>query len=908
MPAQFLHIVMTHENADLDAVAALFGAARLYPGTVPVLPRRINRNARNFIALYGADFPFVSVQDLPFVGVDESTEVDIERVILVDTQSMVTLRGMSKNLQVQIIDHHPLGRELKPGWTFCGDEVGAVTTLLVERMIDQQMALSPIEATFFLLGIYEDTGSLSYLTTTSRDARCAAWLLEQGASLEIANDFLHYPLTADQRELYERLLENAESHTFAGQSVIVSAVEFGRYVEEISVLAHNLRDLFEPAGLFLIVGFDDQVQLIARSAGEAINVAEIAAAFGGGGHSRASAALIREMTPQQVRVRLLDLLETSVRPAVTVRGLMSYGVRTVQPSTTVVRAHELMQLYGHEGFPVIDGGRVVGILSRREIDRAMRLGLDHAAIATYMTKGDIAVHPDDSIDAVQQVMTEYGVGQVPVVSNEGQVLGIVTRTDLIATLFGAQNGVQTPARRRKIVEMLEGALSAPRLSLLWQAADCAHALGFKLYIVGGFVRDLLLGRPNLDIDLVVEGDAILLARQLARQGGGRVRSHARFGTAKWILEDSSASHPQGTSHPQGATPPQGVSPESLDFVTARTEFYSHPTALPQVESSSIKQDLHRRDFTINTLALRLDRNHYGELLDFYGGEQDLRDGVIRVLHSLSFVEDPTRILRAVRLEQRLGFRIEARTRELIDSALPLLARVSGERIRHEFYLLLQEAEPESGLCRMEALGVLRQVHPALVCNGWVQSRFQTLREVLGEWYEADWKPQLEEDHDALHGMPEPKNNVAQLYLALLIYRMIEAEVDALIARVKIGSDDANLLRQVSRLRGEVESLQVCDLSPSQVYDLLEPFSGPALLAAWVASDSERVKTYLTRYWQTYRHVHPILTGEDLKSMGLTPGPIFGEILHALRTARLDGQLSTREDELALAQQWIDRPL
>jgi len=887
VPAQPLHVVMTHENADLDAIAALLGAARLYSGTMPVLPRRINRNARNFITLYGADLPFVSVQEL--FGEEGTVQITIAHVILVDTQSMVTLKGMSKTLQVQIIDHHPPAHELKSGWTFYGDEVGATTTLLVEQMIERAMPVSPIEATLFLLGIYEDTGSLSYLTTTPRDVRCVAWLLEHGASLEIANDFLHYPLTPDQHELYELLLTRVENHTFAGQSVIVTAVEFGRYVEEVSVLAHNLHDLFEPAGLFLIVGFDDQVQLIARSSDEAINVAEIVAAFGGGGHGRAAAALIREMTVQQVRVRLLDLLKTAVRPAVTVRELMSFGVHTVQPTTTVMRAHELMQLYGHEGFPVIENGRVVGMLSRREIDRALRLGLDHAAIATYMTKGEIVVHPEDAIDAVQRIMIEYGVGQVPVVSESGQVLGIVTRTDLIKALFGTQNGTRAPSRRRQIVQLLERSLSAHKLALLWEAAGCAHELGFKLYIVGGFVRDLLLGRPTQDIDLVVEGDAIRLARLLAERKGGRVRSHTRFGTAKWILQTADETQPE----------------DSLDFVTARTEFYAHPTALPQVESSSIKQDLHRRDFTINTLAIRLDADHYGELLDFYGGEQDLRDGVIRVLHSLSFVEDPTRILRAVRLEQRLGFHIEPRTRELIDNALPLLVRVSGERIRHELYLLLQEAEPEAGLSRMEALGVLRQIHPALVCNGWVQSKFQTLREVLNEWYESDWKPQQEEEEfEALHGMLEPQNNIAQLYLALLTCRMIEAEVETLVTRLKIRSHDAELLRQVSRLRQEVALLQVHDVSPAQVYDIASPFSGPAILVNWVASDSERVRAALMNYWQHYRHIHPELTGDDLKAMGLPPGPIFGQILHDLRAARLDGRLSTREEELALVRQWI----
>ena len=209
-------------------------------------------------------------------------------------------------------------------------------------------------------------------------------------------------------------------------------------------------------------------------------------------------------------------------------------------------------------------------------------------------------------------------------------------------------------------------------------------MGYPLYAVGGFVRDLLLAQPNFDLDLVVEGDAIRLAQELVAATGGRLRSHRRFGTAKWILPAELAGE-------------NGQLPDSLDFVTARTEFYEHPTALPTVERSSIKQDLHRRDFTINTLAVRLTPDRWGELLDFYGGREDLEDGVIRVLHSLSFVEDPTRILRAARFEQRFDFEIEPRTEELIGDALDLLDRVSAERVRHELELILAEAEPERAL-------------------------------------------------------------------------------------------------------------------------------------------------------------------------------------------------------------------
>jgi tRNA nucleotidyltransferase (CCA-adding enzyme) len=480
-------------------------------------------------------------------------------------------------------------------------------------------------------------------------------------------------------------------------------------------------------------------------------------------------------------------------------------------------------------------------------------------------------------------MTEYAVGQVPVVSAGGEILGIVTRTDLIRLLLDPDEG-SGPSRRDEISHMLDRMIPQAKLSLLEQAAQAAESLDYALYIVGGFVRDLLLGRPNYDIDLVVEGDAIELARRLAAEGNGRVRSHARFGTAKWILEEG----------------------ESLDFVTARTEFYLHPTALPQVESSSIKQDLHRRDFTINTLAIRLDGEHYGELLDFYGGEQDLQEGLIRVLHSLSFIEDTTRVLRAIRLEQRLGFRIEPRTQELIDNALGFLGRVSGERIRHELFLLFQEPEPEAGLARMQELGVLRHIHPGLRYDGWLQRKYEALRHALPQWYESSWLPVLsQEDHDALHGTLAPTDNAPHLYLALLAYRLVPAELETLIERLRIARDDADLLHDVAALRYNVETLQVQDVRPSEVYHLLEPYSGPAILITWIATDSSGVRGHLSRYWQEYRHVKPTVDGNDLKALGISPSPIYGQILGALRDACLDGQIDSEAEQRALLQTLVD---
>ncbi|MFQ5813159.1 MAG: CBS domain-containing protein, partial [Anaerolineae bacterium] len=550
---------------------------------------------------------------------------------------------------------------------------------------------------------------------------------------------------------------------------------------------------------------------------------------------------------------------------VTVGQIMSHGVHTLPPDTTVAEATEMMRRYGHEGFPVVEEGRIVGILTRGQIDRALQLGFDKAPVDLYMYKGEVSVSPDDSVQKLQDVMMEHSLGQVPVVEG-GEIIGIVTRTDLIK-LWSAPP--QRP-RRAEIAQLIEDALPAPLLELIQQASQTAAQMGSSLYVVGGFVRDLLLGTPTLDLDLVVEGNAIALAKRLQKKVGGRVTSHARFGTAKLILDAKAFPIPY------------------LDFVTARTEFYEHPTALPQVERSSIKQDLHRRDFTINTLAICLDPDRYGELLDFYGGEQDLKRGLIRVLHSLSFVEDPTRMLRAARLEQRLGFRLEERTEELIGNALDLLDRTTGERIRHELHLILEEQMPEGALCRLDELGVLTQIHPTLKCDDWLRERFGRLRESLEA---GSWKPAASDQQ------------ISILYLALMTYRLSAPDLESLVKRLKISSEDATLSRQVNRLLFSTSEL-VKTHRPSAIYRLLEHYSGPAIFVLWIATDSEPVRERLELHHRTLRFVEPEIDGEYLKALGLKPSPLFGRILSALRDARLDGKVSNLEEEEAFVEKLL----
>ena len=704
------HLILTHEQADFDALGALLGAHLVDERAIPILPRRMNRNCRAFLNIYGADLPFVNANDLP--------QKSIASITLVDTQSMTTLKGLSTKTLVQIIDHHTRRPDLPAEWQVRLEQTGSCTTLFVEELRERDSLLQPILATLLLLGIYEDTGTLLYTSTTARDAAAVSFLLEQGAVLEIAARYLNPALSNEQRAVYDRLLADAETITIHGQTLVVAAAEGLEVNDEISSIAHKIRDLLDPSALFILVRTGEGIRLVARSTTDRVDVSTIAAHFGGGGHDRAAAALLRVPSAQAAepdplraaRADLIQALPAHVRPAATVRQVMSRHPRLLTPDTTLQEAALMMQRYGYEGFPVVEAGRVIGLLTRRAVDRAQshRLSLK---VKSLMEAGEVSIHIDDSIDQLQDVMGQSGWGQIPVVDSAGQIAGIVTRTDLLKHLT-AQPGAST---RVNLAPKLDAALPPARLALLRAVAHEARERKLAIYIVGGFVRDLILDRPGMDFDIVVEGDAIGLAQALGQRFGGRILAHNRFGTAKWSLDAVGDAFAQALAETAGgaANVSAGDLPESLDLISARTEFYDYPTALPTVERSSIKLDLHRRDFTINILALRLDGHHYGDLYDYWGGLRDIRQGIVRVLHSLSFVDDPTRQLRAVRFEQRFEFQIEARTLQLMDEACPLIRHLSGDRLRHELNLILQEPRALAMLKRLGTLGLLAAIHADL---------------------------------------------------------------------------------------------------------------------------------------------------------------------------------------------------
>lgn len=893
-----MQVILTHEHTDFDALASLLAASLLYPEAYPVLPRRMNRNVNSFLALYRNQFPFITFQDLP--------RGTIERAILVDTRSVNFVKGMDNNTPQYIIDHHINDAPLPPHIKLLHEPLGANTTLLVEQLQKSEIALSPLHATLLALGIHEDTGSLTYAATTHRDAAALAWIMqpEHNVNLDVVNHFLAHPLTPEQHQLLDTLIDNSRFVEVSGHTVILACAESIDFGDELSALASRLRDFYEADAIFVVVNLGDLVQVVARSVTDDINVGTITSALGGGGHARAAAAPVHHGgSAAAVGERILALLKVHSRAAVTVHNIMSSGrPQSLSPEMSIEQAAQLMRRYGHEGFPVLrknpDGSEeLLGVLTRREADRALNHKLGSQPVSRFMRAGQITVQPDTPINVLRQRMIESNWGQIPVVDDQGHIIGIVTRTDLIKLW----DDTTLPSRHAEATaQKLRDSLNQAQYALLQLIGEEVNILNYTVYIVGGFVRDLLLnGRQSgktsldtasLDMDIVIEGNAIAFGERMQKLYGGRIVPHRRFSTAKWILDDNN--HPIDTQKLLADLQLENAQhelPAHLDFVTARTEFYTAPTVLPTVEDSSIKLDLHRRDFTINTLALCLNPDRWGELLDFYGGINDLNQGILRVLHSLSFVDDPTRILRAVRYEQRFNFAIEPRTLELLRDAIELLDRVTPARIRHELERILQEEQPEKPVARLQELGILARLHPELHFDQETAHAYARLRDA-----------RVHADDNALI-RTEP---IDRLYFGILVARASSDVHIALTERLGLRGETQQLMRGLARIHTHYNELQTPNLQPSRVVAILDLVDPVALdLLPIIYGDSTQLRAYQEQYLHVWQHIHPELDGYTLTELGLPRGPIYAEILRTLRAKRLDGAISTRAEEIAFAQSY-----
>ncbi|MFP5222224.1 MAG: CBS domain-containing protein [Acidobacteriota bacterium] len=867
-------VITAHMNADFDALAAMIAASKLYPGAVLIFPGSQEKNIRNFF-IQSATYLF---NFKAFKDIDPDS---VETLVMVDTRQKSRVPHVAPllerpNVAVHLYDHHPDSEEDVPAQVSVVRTWGSTTTILAHMIRERGLTLTPDEATFLGLGIYEDTGSFTFSSTVEEDFTAAAWLKGQGMDLPTLSELLTRELSSEQITIMSGLIESAVTYDFNGVEVVITQTELDAYVGDFALLAHKLMDMENIRVLFALALMKDRVHLVARSRTTDVDVGRICASLGGGGHSYAASASIKDKTLPQAKEELLALLSSQVNPQILAESLMSRPAQVIEDNRPLSDAQELMSRFGLKAVPVIssENRSCLGILEHDIVDKAIKHGLATADASDYMMHGAQTITPKTDLYHIMEIVLGQRQRQVPVVEN-GEVTGVITRTDLINTL------IREPARipesvgaerksERSVAGHLRDRLPDKLYALLKRAGSLARAMGYEAYVVGGFVRDLMLGRPNLDMDLVVEGDGIIFAEALAREMGGRVKSHRKFKTAVVILPDETR----------------------VDVATARLEYYEYPAALPTVELSSIKMDLYRRDFTVNALAVHISPESFGKLVDFFGAQRDIKEKVIRVLHSLSFVEDPTRILRAIRFEQRFHFRIGAQTERLIRNAITnrFVHKLSGPRVFHEIRHILEDDNPLACIRRMDEYGLLAAIHPLLALD-------PRKDEVLAEadrvitWYRLLYV--------------EPKPEIWRIFFLGLCAGMEDEEVRGVTKRLSFSSKlEHEFLVLRHSIRDTAQSIYEWEYRKglySELYFLLKDLPLEGVLYLMARNPKEAVQRSISLYLTTLRMQHIEIGGDDLKHMGVPPGPRYSEILTTVTAAMLDGKASCRAEQLDLAR-------
>ncbi len=873
-----VQVITTHVNTDFDGLGAMLAAAMLYPQAALYFPGQLSRPVREFYSLYKDSLPIKAPEMLNLDTVSE--------LIIVDTQQASRL-GRFKALldrpdvQVTIYDHHPAPSEPITGATLYHAEVGAVTSYLVNELQARDLQTNQLEATVMALGIYADTGSLTRPTTTLQDLDALRYLLAAGADLETIHRYMNSPLSHDQRLLLEEMLANSERLYHHGINILITLCSVDHYIDGLALLTERLATIEAVDLIFCLVEMDGRVHLTARSRLNHLPVNEIIAHFGGAGHPLAASATIKGRTLLDLREQLLSYLATEITPPISAVDIMSRPVHSTHPEATMGEVGQAMLRYGHSGLPVLAAGQLVGIISRRDVDKSLRHGLEHAPVKGFMSTQVATIPSTASLDEIQRLLVGRDVGRLPVVDAGGQVLGIVTRTDVLRALHGRSYPHWYQMNVRPKVEVQQGItmladLMTERLpnrlqGLLLLIGQEAARHQVSAYLVGGIVRDLLLDVPNHDIDIAVIPSALEFAEQLGKVFGGSIKMYPQFGTAAIIRPDGSI----------------------VDLVTARSEFYASPAAMPDVEQGNLKQDLYRRDFTINTMAIALHGPHYGQFYDYFGGRADLEEGIIRVLYNLSFVEDPTRILRAVRFEQRYGFQIEPETLRFLQNALEhnLLQKITPERIKAELMQMLAEEKAPQIILRMHELGVWPAIVPGLELTDELIHYLHDAKDHI-EWFEK-----LQTEDTLEHWL---------VYLLLLSTGVDAKQLVEWPSRLALTGRERDLLLSFAACRANLATGLTEADDGQHVFELLTGQPAECQVAVAVLQ-GEAVRKQLADYWQRLVKIHVEVDGHDLLGIGLKPGPKVGEVLRKLHMARLNGEVANKEQELALARQLLLTP-
>ncbi len=674
------------------------------------------------------------------------------------------------------------------------------------------------------------------------------------------NEYVDKNLKSQELDMLLELMENGELYEYSDLPVFISTYYSKEYFNGIDILVNKIMDLEGAKACFILFGTDERISVVARSKNKKIEVNKILKDYGGGGHKFAASAVVRNIPLELLKKEIKKKLAKKIIGGKKAKDIMKSPVKVVESEFKIKDVHKIMVRFGYNGIPIIEDEKLVGIISRRDIDKAINHGFSNAPVRAYMSRNLILAKEEDGVEELKKKVIENEIGRIPIVRNDN-LIGIVTRTDILRALYEQKmkKSKKEIAKRNEIKERILSRIPKNLMYILKNVEKVSEIRKEKAYLIGGIVRDLILEIKNLDIDIVVEGNGLLFAEKLGDiMGAKKVVKHQEFRTAVVILKDG----------------------QKIDIASSRVEYYEYPTSLPIVEYGSIKQDLYRRDFSINAMAIEIDYYNFGRIIDYYNGYKDLKKGKIRILHNLSFIEDPTRIIRAIRFASRYDFEIDIETFDFMTKAIEegFLEKLSWHRVKTEIKHILNEKNVDKALDKLFDFGIISSIHENIKID-------ENMRKSLSRVKESK---SLIEDNSI---------EIWLVYLLVLLEDLKKDELDFIFKRFNFSNDFIKKYDFGINMRRERVSLLKEANGNDEIYLALKDLSLEIVILIYVTN--EDIGNKVKKYIEKIKNIKRLVRGRDLIEMGYEPNDNFKSYLEELYLVQLKNDIRNKEELIRL---------
>lgn len=916
-----MKIITTHQNPTFDSIAGVFAASLLNRDALVVLPKKLERVQKNFLSLHFKPGDFIYDDGLDCSKVSEATLICVKSPHRIGAISKIL---DNPNIFIAIFDKSPAIKCEIQADSLIQDECGSVAALICRRIFEAGIEISPLYATLFALGIHEITGSLLYPNTAENDITCLAELFRRGSSLKTVNFFLKEDgLSNIQKSVLDDLVKSKEVVNINGVDINFYFAENRKFIYKFDSIIQRVVDSEKFNIAVFIARMGAGVHILARSNIEGINLGEIFAAGGGGGPKYAAYLTFNDSNIKSAREKIMTLLKKNMKPAVTARDIMRPSVLFLDPGVIISEAEKIMFRYAYTAAPVTDKKKVAGFIRKIDIDRAAHHGLSHAPISGFLCREIIYSPANEPFDTVVEKIARSETKAI-LVGTESKIVGIITSNDILNHTFtesknlkdGRERALASKKKSRgtametgganlkeeRLKLRLDDYFNKPVLKLLKKISRKAAELKVSAYIAGGIVRDIILKKSSSDIDIVIEGgSAIDFAVSLAGESGHITNRHERFKTA--VIEFPGL--------------------PKIDFATARSEFYESPAALPDIFQGNLYQDLLRRDFTINAMSISLCQDNFGEIIDYYGGLDDIKKKHIKALHSLSFIEDPTRIFRALRFKTRLKFKIEKHTEDCIKEALKfdISKKIEPIRIFNELDHIFNEAAVYETVCEINKYGLFDFISGDIVFTDIIKKMIKNAAKYL--------------DKTAKLFAGGPRPNKMSIFFSILLLNEPAAKITALMAKMNASrkirdviteagefllitrTEFDKLIENSGRLKSAVTAhgggrknnnkadyQKRAAISDLDIFRLFKNRSSEFLIIFLSAADNKYAYEAVIRYIFNLSETKISINGNILKNMGVAPGPVFRIIIDKITEKKAAGLLKNHIDEIKYARELI----